>query len=121
MGALREVFLFPVSAEETIPGRVGRIDTMEIRTSIRSVVLDERSGLVPRGIEKSSGSAAEFCIQGLDHRFDAQVFQGDMVIPVNIVSAPRVQKIIAAVLDLLMDPGNLEPLLPAVPAAENLL
>jgi len=45
------------------------------------------------------------------------VFQGDVVVAINIVSAPLVQEIVSPVLDLLVDPGNPDPLFPAVPAA----
>ena len=44
------------------------------------------------------------------------MFQGDVVVAVNVVSAPLVQEVVPPVLDRLMDPGNPDPLFPAVPA-----
>jgi len=116
MGSLPEILLLPVPAEETVLGRVGRIDQMHIPTSIRSFVAYELPGLVPRGIENGSGSAAEFRVQRFDHRFDVQVFQRDVIISINIVSAPLMQEVVPPVLHLLVDPGNPDPLLAAVPA-----
>ena len=90
---------------------------MHIPTSIRSFVAYELPGLVPRGIENRFRSAAEFRIQRLNHRPDVQVFQGDVIVSINIVSAPLVQEVVPPVLHLLVDPGNRDPLLAAVPAA----
>nr|WP_292394201.1 hypothetical protein [Methanoculleus sp. UBA303] len=117
MGSLREILLFAVPAEETVLGRIGRIYEVDIRTSIRSFVAYELPGLVPRGIENRFRSAAEFRIQRLNHRPDVQVFQGDVIVSINIVSAPLVQEVVPPVLHLLVDPGNRDPLLAAVPAA----